>query len=323
MSIERPQIEGSVAVGIDRRMGFAEYGDPNGRSIIWLHGTPGARRQIPIEARVHAANRGIRLIGVDRPGVGSSTPYRYRAVSEFPDDLLAIADTLGIGRFGIVGLSGGGPYTLAVAHAVPDRVVAAGILGGVAPTVGPDAIEGGAMALGSMLAPMLRVAGVPLGRMLSSLLSVARPIAEPAITIYGQLSPNADRELLARPEFRAMFLDDLLSGGSRRMEAPVTDVLAFASDWGFRVGDVTVPVRWWHGDDDNIIPFEHGAHVVSLLPDAKLYHLPGDSHLSTLNQACDILDEVAAFWEVRSGRPAGGRTGSLGPGVLNETQVGI
>lgn len=300
MYIERPQIEGSVSVGDKRRIGFAEFGSAVGRPVFWLHGTPGARRQIPTEARQYAAEHGIRLLGLDRPGVGSSTPHRYNSVSEFPADLIAVADAMGIDQFAVIGLSGGGPFTLATAYAHPDRVVAAGILGGVAPTVGPDAISGGAMRLGTALAPLVSVAGVPIGRVISSVLGVARPIAEPAISIYGRLSPQADRELLARPEFRAMFLDDLLHGGSRRMEAPFADVLAFSRDWGFSVGDVTVPVRWWHGDADHIIPFAHGAHVVSRLPDAKLYELPGESHLSTLNMATDILEELGTLWDERT-----------------------
>ncbi|MCZ4328233.1 hypothetical protein, partial [Brachybacterium paraconglomeratum] len=67
MSVEiaRPKLEGNVAVGTDRRIGFAEFGDPQGRAIFWLHGTPGGRRQIPVEARLWAEDNHIRLIGVD------------------------------------------------------------------------------------------------------------------------------------------------------------------------------------------------------------------------------------------------------------------
>ncbi|MGX7696883.1 alpha/beta fold hydrolase [Gordonia polyisoprenivorans] len=298
MGIDRPKIEGSVAVeGGRRRIGFAEFGSATGRAVIWLHGTPGARRQIPTEARAYAAEHDIRLIGLDRPGVGSSTAHRYRCVAEFPGDLEPVLEALGIDRFAVIGMSGGGPYALATAHALPDRVMVAGIVGEVAPTVGPDAIGGGAMALGSLLAPAVRVAGAPLGKILSSALGVAAPIANPAIRLYGRFSPRADRELLARPEFRAMFLDDLLHGGSRRMEAPFADVVAFAQDWGFRVGDVTTPVRWWHGDHDHIIPYSHGIHMVSLLPDAKLFELPGESHLSALGMSTQILAELLSVWD--------------------------
>ena len=297
MDIDRPQIEGSVAVGHGRRIGFAEFGAAKGRPVVWLHGTPGARRQIPTEARAHAAEHNIRLLGLDRPGVGSSTAHHYRTVLDFATDLETVVDALGIEEFAVIGLSGGGPYALATAYVLADRVVCAGILGGVAPTCGPDAIGGGAMEIARLVAPALTRAGAPIGKVVSSILSVARPLADPAISVYGRLSPQGDRELLARPEFRAMFLDDLLHGGSRRMEAPFDDIVVFARDWGFRIGEVTVPVRWWHGDRDHIIPYRHGEHMVNLLPDAKLFTMHGESHLGALGMATDIIDELISIWD--------------------------
>src|ERR1700752_3244258 len=105
ISIARPKREGNIAVGDDRQLGFAEFGDPQGRAVFWLHGTPGARRQIPTEARVYAEQHNIRLIGIDRPGIGSSTPHRYKNIAAFADDLQAIADTLGVDKMAVVGLS--------------------------------------------------------------------------------------------------------------------------------------------------------------------------------------------------------------------------
>ena len=127
VAIDRPKLEGNIAVGEDRQIRFAEFGAPQGRAIFWLHGTPGARRQIPTEARAYAENADIRLIGIDRPGIGSSTPHQYDNMYEFTDDLRTVADTLGIDKMAVVGLSGGGPYTLACAAAMPERIVVAGV----------------------------------------------------------------------------------------------------------------------------------------------------------------------------------------------------
>ena len=261
VSIARPKLEGNIAVGEDRQIGFAEFGAPQGRAIFWLHGTPGARRQIPTEARVFAERENIRLIGIDRPGIGSSTPHQYPNVLAFAEDLRTIADTLGIDNMTIIGLSGGGPYTLACAAAMPDRVVAAGVLGGVAPSSGPDAISGGVMALGSVVAPLLEIGGTPIRLAASTLIRLIRPVASPVLEVYARMSPEADRLLLARPEFKAMFLDDLLNGSRKQLAAPFADIVVFARDWGFRLDEVKVPVRWWHGDRDHIVPFAHGDHV--------------------------------------------------------------
>jgi pimeloyl-ACP methyl ester carboxylesterase len=306
LELARPKLEGNIAVGGDRRLGFAEFGAPNGRAVFWLHGTPGARRQIPVEARVFAETANLRIIGVDRPGIGSSTPYQYENVLGFSRDLETIADTLGIDKFAVVGLSGGGPYTLACAAAMPDRVVAAGVLGGVAPTIGPDAIGGGLMSLGSAVAPIIEVVGGPLRIAASTIIRIVRPIASPALDLYAYVSPEGDRRLLLRPEFKAMFLDDLLNGSRKQLAAPFADVVVFARDWGFTLDEVQVPVRWWHGDRDHIIPFSHGQHVVDRLPDAQLFHLPGESHLVGLGLGEDILQTIIEIWDRETSAAQGG-----------------
>ncbi|HEX7427732.1 MAG TPA: alpha/beta hydrolase [Mycobacterium sp.] len=298
LAIDRPKLEGNIAVGEDRQISFAEFGAPQGRAIFWLHGTPGARRQIPTEAREYAENADIRLIGVDRPGIGSSTPHQYDNIFGFADDLRTVADTLGIDTMAVVGLSGGGPYALACAAAMPERVVATGVLGGVAPVSGPDAIGGGIMGnLGTRVAPLIQVAGLPLRLAATGLIQLIRPVASPALEIYARISPEADRALLVRPEFKAMFLDDLLNGSRKQLAAPFADIVVFARDWGFRLDEVKVPVRWWHGDRDHIVPFAHGQHVVSRLPDAELFHLPGESHLAGLGRAEEILHSMLELWD--------------------------
>lgn len=296
-AIARPQIEGKIAVGEDRQLGFAEFGAPQGRAMFWLHGTPGARRQIPVEARLYAAEANIRLIGVDRPGIGSSTPYQYETVSQFAEDLRTVADTLGIDKMAVIGLSGGGPYTLACASAMPDRVVTAGILGGVAPAVGPEAIDSPLMTLARIAEPVLERAGRPISMLATGLIRMIRPVASPALELYALISPEGDRRLLGRPEFKAMFLDDLLNGSRKQLAAPIADAVLFARYWGFRLDEITVPVHWWHGDADHIVPYSHGEHAVALLPDATLYTLPGESHLAGLGRAEEILRTLSAVWD--------------------------
>jgi pimeloyl-ACP methyl ester carboxylesterase len=295
--IARPKLEGNVAVGEDRQIGFAEFGDPQGRAVFWLHGTPGARRQIPTEARIYAKQHGIRLIGLDRPGTGSSSPHLYENIVASADDLRTIADILGIDKMAVIGLSGGGPYALASAAAMPDRVVAAGILGGVAPFVGDEGITSGLMNLGKRAAPLLRLGGDPLRIGASLMVRAIRPFANTALFLYASISPEGDRRLLTRPEFGAMFLDDLLNGSRKQLAAPFNDVVLFTRDWGFRLDEVKIPVRWWHGDSDHIVPFAHGQHAVALLPDAELIVLPGESHLGGLGRGEDVLSTLMKIWD--------------------------
>ncbi len=295
-----PRLEGTVRVGPGRRLGFAEFGPPDGRAVFWLHGTPGARRQVPEEARALAPEMGLRIIGVDRPGIGSSTPHLYPNVLGFAADLAVVADRLGVEEMAVIGLSGGGPYALALAHDCPDRVVATAVLGGVAPATGPDAIAGGVLSLGMRLAPLVARTHVPTGMVLTGAVRLARPVASPGLDLYARLSPAGDRALLRRPDLKAMFLDDLLNGSRKQLSAPLADVVLFTRDWGFRVGDVRVPVRWWHGDADHIIPFAHGQHMVDLLPDASLTVLRGESHLGGLGAGPEVLATLSDLWDARA-----------------------
>ncbi len=297
MSIDRPKLEGNIAVGEGRQIGFAEFGNPQGRAVFWLHGTPGARRQIPTEARSFAARKNIRLIGIDRPGIGSSTPYQYENVLGFTDDLRTIADTLGIDRFAVIGLSGGGPYTLAAAAAMPDRVVLAAVLGGVAPLIGEDGISSGLMELAKIVRPIIEVADTPIRWVAGSVIKLIGPFGSPALDLYARISPDGDRNLLSRPEFKAMFLDDLLNGSRKQLAAPFADIVVFARDWGFRLEDIAVPVRWWHGDADHIVPYAHGQHAVARIADAEMYTLPGESHLAGLGVPEDILTKILEVWD--------------------------
>jgi pimeloyl-ACP methyl ester carboxylesterase len=300
--VKRPALEGTVAVRDERRLSFAEYGSRLGPAIIWMHGTPGARRQIPLEARRHAEERGLRIIGIDRPGIGSSTPHLYPNLLDWTRDLEILLDTLAIDTIRIIGLSGGGPYALAAGAALPDRVHGVGVLGGVAPTRGPDAADGGVIQLAVRLAPLLVAARMPLGVALTVAIRLVRPLAGPGLDLYAAVQPPGDKTLLSRPEFKAMFLDDLLNGSRFQTSAPLNDLVLFTRPWGFAPADVAVPVRWWHGDDDHIVPLAHGRHVVDRLPDATLTVIDGESHLGGLGIAQQVLDTLMELGPRRAAR---------------------
>lgn len=292
--IERPRLEGSVAVTGGRRLSFAEFGTPHGAAVIWMHGTPGGRRQVPIEARLYAEQHDVRIIGIDRPGIGTSTPHLYDNVLAWTEDLEALLDNLGIETFRIIGLSGGGPYALAAGVALPGRVQSIGVLGGVAPVVGPDAIGGGLVALAPYVAPVLSATRVPLSYVLAAAIRAVRPVGGLIIDAYAAVQPRGDRELLARPEFKAMFLDDLLNGARFQVGAPLADVILFTRHWGFEASDVKVPVRWWHGNADHIIPHRHGVHLAGRLPSATFATIEGESHLGGMGLATEVLGTLLA-----------------------------
>jgi pimeloyl-ACP methyl ester carboxylesterase len=285
-----------VSIG-DRRLGIAEFGIPDGKLVLWFHGTPGGRRQIPPVARQAAVDLGLRLVTVQRPGSGVSTPHRYRRVADFASDVAVVADTLGHERFAVAGLSGGGPYTLACGAVLPDRVAAIGILGGVCPLVGPDGkgkTSRGLVALTdtfhSVLEP-LRPVLAPATRLLYPI----APFGHQAFQLVGRILPEGDRKVFLDPGIEAMFLDDLVEALRGGIGALAHDIALFGADWGFRVGDVKAPVRWWHGDADNFVDLVDAPRPAALLPDVELYVRPGESHLGGFAAADDVLRTLAPF----------------------------
>lgn len=296
MTITAPRYEGRVAVGGGRYFGVAEFGPPTAeQSIVWFHGTPGARRQIPEAARRIANERGVRIIGIDRPGVGLSTAHRYRRLLDVTADLDLALDKLGVERFSTVGLSGGAPYALACAHAFPGRVPTVGILGGVVPSGGEEGAHGGLVSLATRFKPLLPLLVEPMGAMLTTIVRVARPVGSQALDLYARFAPEGDRRVLSVPENKEMFLDDLHNSGRHGMRAVAYDAILFTRYWGFNVRDLQVPVTWWQGGADNIVPLAHAEHIVQLIPNAELRVRPEDGHLGGLGIAQEVCDTVLAW----------------------------
>jgi pimeloyl-ACP methyl ester carboxylesterase len=103
-------------------------------------------------------------------------------------------------------------------------------------------------------------------------------------------------------EIKEMLLDDILAGSRPGLRAPVFDLILFWRPWGFTLRDVRVPVHFWHGDSDNIVPLAHGEHMANLVPGASVTVRPGESHLGGFGAAADVLDVMFEMWAERSPR---------------------
>ena len=285
-----------------RRLGYAEFGDPRGPLVLWFHGTPGARRQVPPVAREASKDLGLRIVCVERPGVGDSTDHLYRRLSDWAADVAVVADRLGHERFMVVGLSGGAPYALACAHELGGRVVAAGLLGSLVPIAGEDAVAEGIVAMSRRFNAIMSLLRVPIGSGLWGFVRIATPIAHVLAQGFGRMMPAGDRRVLGDPDVEAMFIDDLIVGSERQFRALVNDLILFGRPWGFRLADVTVPVRWWHGDADPFVPLEQARRAAALLPNVELMVRAGESHLGDFAAADEVLAVLARIWQEAESR---------------------
>ncbi|KUI22718.1 alpha/beta hydrolase [Mycobacterium sp. GA-1285] len=289
--VEKPRAEGRFYLRDGRRLGFAEFGAPAGDPVLWFHGTPGGRRQFPLLGRRAAEKLNLRVIVVGRPGTGLSDPHPYESVADWAADMTHVADALGAQRLAVVGLSGGGPYALACAAVPPlaSRVVAVAVLGGVVPSVGPDALATGAIDLARRFAPLLHGLRRPIAETVHLLLLPVLPLAHYACQAYAGVVPEGDRRVLKDPEMEGMFIDDLVLISKGRFQAIVDDARLFGRDWRFRLSDVSAPVRWWHGDADNIVPLRCAEAAIDLLPNAELVLRHQESHLGGFATADEVL----------------------------------
>src|SRR5437016_2989692 len=122
----------SVTTADGRVLTVREAGNPRGVPVLAHAGTPGSSLLYEPHVR-DAEEKGIRLISYDRPGYGGSTRQPGRNVADCAVDVEAVCDALGIERFCVWGISGGGPHALATAALLPQRVAAAAALASVAP----------------------------------------------------------------------------------------------------------------------------------------------------------------------------------------------
>jgi pimeloyl-ACP methyl ester carboxylesterase len=300
-TIDAPPDEGAVAVAWRRVLGYAAWGDPNGRLVLWHHGTPGARRQVPLVARRAADRLGIHLVSVERPGVGTSTDHRYASIREWATDAAAVADHFGHEELAVVGLSGGGPYALACAHELPDRVKAVGLLGSVCPVVGPDTVpEASIVDLAVRFQWLLEPLRCAVRPGLWLLVQPFMPVTHWILELYASRMPEGDRVVFADPEIEAVLIDDIVNASRTQFGAVTHDVALFGRDWGFSIGDIDVPVFWWHGDADNIVPLTHAEHSTELLHACELDVRPGESHLGGFAVADVVLTTLLAAWGTAS-----------------------
>src|SRR5512134_3419403 len=101
---------------------------------------------------------------------------------------------------------------------MPERVLASAILGGVAPSVGPDAAEGGAAALTRAFEPLLRRTQSPLGGFMRGLVRVLEPFADVATDLFARVMPAGDQRIFEDLAMRRMFQQDLILGSRRHMQ---------------------------------------------------------------------------------------------------------
>lgn len=239
-----------------------------GVPVMWHHGTPNVGTP-PRPLLALAAELGLRWVSFDRPGYGGSTANPGRTIADTAADAAALADTLHLDRFAVVGHSGGGPHALACAARQPARITAAVSLGGLAPidAAGLDWFAG----MGPTSHAALRAA--------QSGLEGKRQ--------HEQQHADAPIDFTAA-DWAALtgewgWLGEVAAAGAASgIDALIDDYVAYVTPWGVDLGAVAAPVLLAHGADDHVVPVAHADWLASAMPSAQLWRLEGESHISAL-----------------------------------------
>lgn len=294
MSQEGPT-QTDVLLG-DRNLAVETTGAEKGFPVFLFHGTPGSRRG-PKPRGIVLYRLGIRLICYDRPGYGGSDRLPNRRVADAAEDVLAIADFLGLDQFALVGRSGGGPHALACAASekLADRVTRAAVLVSLAPADATDLNWYGGMTSSNVndfddatsnresLEETLTVKADRTRRDPESLVDVLQP----------GLTPS-DRKVVEDVALRQLLAASYAEAVRHGADGWIDDALALRENWGFDPASVKVPVRLWHGAQDRFSPVAHAHWLAARIPNARVEVQQGAGHFGAMERLPEMLAWAAA-----------------------------
>jgi len=265
-----------------RKLAYNEYGAPNGKPLFYFHGSPGSRLEATLYVNEDILQSlGVRLIAMDRPGMGLSDFQPNRRLLDFPNDVLALADHLGIERFSIIAYSLGGPYGFACAFAIPQRLHKVGIVSGAALFTEPELVNNINEGTRKFLTlprekPFLShlFIGMALGVM-------PRIAPNRFVAQANSLLPEADRTVLVtNPVLQKGFVNTVRETTRQGTRGAQHESLLTVTDYGFRLQDIQTPVLLWHGEADQNIPMEMARFAASAIPKCEAKFYPNEGHLS-------------------------------------------
>ncbi len=281
----------SLTLPDGRELAYEEYGDPSGTPVFSFHGGLSSRLDAA-PASLAASSLGVRIISPDRPGMGRSTFLAGRRLVDWPADVTALADALGLGQFAVMGWSAGGPYAAACAALLPERVTAAALLSSSVP-LDVYGTTRGLTPDDRILLFLVRHAPV-----VASFLMKATIGNVPDALVYQEVRrsfPAPDRAALGQrgsPSAAVAFVKEAMRQGTAGC---VQDYRIFGDPWGFTLASIAVPVQIWEGTEDHTGPPEYRQFLLEHIPQARFVAAEGEGHVSLLaNRAEDILRQLLA-----------------------------
>ena len=277
----------TVELSDGRSLSFASFGDPAGRPVFYFHGFPGSRFE-PQSNHEAYLKAGIRLLALDRPGIGYSTRKNKRQLLDWPEDVVEVAKILNLEKFSVLGVSGGGPYALACARAIPGYLDKVTVACGLGPMDAPNATSGMMLSnrilfsYGRFFPPLLRLSVSLMVRQLSS-----KPVKGFEKFIEGL--PEPDRLVLSGTNAQELVLASAVEGVRQGSKPLLEEISIYSKFWGFELSDLNVPISLFQGEADIDVPASMARYQAELIPNCELNLYPADGHFSLL---VNHIDEI-------------------------------
>jgi pimeloyl-ACP methyl ester carboxylesterase len=271
-----------------RTLGYAEYGPATGPALFLFHGLPGSR--LAAAGMWSMEHPLIRVIAPDRPGFGLSTFQPGRRLTDWAGDVGQLADSLGLDRFLVAGFSGGGPHALAVAQALPQRVIAVGSISGVGAVSTRAAREGMnrtnqvVLTLARHVPPALWLMAAPHARAMRR--QPGKVLDKAAADKH---LPAADRAAMADPRMRERMIAAAPEDFRHGPRGFIHEVHITVRPWGFDPATIQPPAHFWHGDQDVNVPVALARNLAARIPGSTLTIYPGEGHLIVPKHWDEIL----------------------------------
>ena len=277
-------------------LAYVEYGDPGGAPVFFFHGWPSSKTMAQLTDAA-ARELGVRIISPDRPGIWESAFQPNRTLLDWPEVLAQLADHLGLERFYIFAISGGAPYAYATGLRLRDRVRAIAIASGAPPIV-DLADQAGLLRLYRWMLALYQTSP----QLLRAFFYLARPIAairppirlRPLLLRIMQLQSCDASALRDSAAFEACF-ESQRRAWRASARGIVADAEIYARAWGFRLEDVDVPVRLWHGKQDRAFSVRLAEEVAQRLPNCQAHFIDNEGHYSLpIRHVREILGDLIA-----------------------------
>ncbi len=262
-----------------RRLGWRRYGPSGGVPVLYFHGWPTSRLEAQL-LEPEAIRQGARVIAVDRPGYGLSDFQPGRRLLDWPADVTELADHLGLERFAVVGVSGGGPYAAVCAWALPERLTRVFVVNGLAPLSSREALRGmhaPNRALLRLARPLPQLGRPLLGAFAWTLRRGLPPIL--ALPFAAGFAP-VDREVLRVAEVSRTIYQATREAFRSGARGPAWEGRIYPRPWGFEPAEIRAPLEIWHGGADRNVPAEMGRSLHESVAGSRLRLYPAEGHLS-------------------------------------------